>query len=243
MNSTIDFRQAVIVNTLRSCPLFAGLPANDIHPIAEMTIIKRLTRGQCLFTEGAPVQGLYVVQSGAIKLSKFGANGHEQVIHMFRCPESLADDMLLSQTGYAADARATETSQVLLVQKTPFLVLLKHQSELGFRLVSSITQHVHQLVGLLQDLTCKDVQTRLGDWLLQHCPNPDSPRPQTVELQVSKRILASELGICGETLSRTLTKFRQRNFLSVDGRTIVLLSPMRFSEWLHNSRDPDSAPA
>lgn len=235
MNSTVDFKQVVVINTLRCCPLFAGLPASDIQAIASMSVIKRLANRQSLFAEGTPVQGFFIVQTGAVKLCKFGAEGQEQAIHIFRPSEAFADDMLLSDSGHTADAYATENTQLIMVQKRPFLEFVKNHSDLSQRLLWSISQHVQQLISFLQDLTCKDVQTRLGDWLLQHCPNAASTAPQKIKLPMTKRVLASELGICGETLSRTLTKFRQRHFLAVDGRTIVLFSPMRFSEWLHKS--------
>jgi CRP-like cAMP-binding protein len=237
MNSTADFKQTVVINTLRSCPLFAGLPATDIQAIAKMSVIKRLAKGQTLFSEGAPVHGFFIVQTGAIKLCKFGGPGHEHVIHVFRPHEAFAEDMLLSSSGHTADAYATENTQVLMLPKAPFLALLKDRSELSVRLLWAVSQHVQQLIKFLQDLTCKDVQTRLGDWLLQHCPDAASATPQKIKLPMTKRVLASELGICGETLSRTLTKFRQRHFLAVDGRTIILFSPTRFSEWLHKPAD------
>ena len=230
MNSINDYRQAVVINALGSCPVFDGLSADDLQCISHFTSIKRLSKGETLFTEGSTVHGFYVVQSGAIKLRKLNANGHEQVIHVFRAPESVGEDMLLSSPGYCADACATEPSQVLLIQKEPLISMLKDRPELSLHLLASNARHFELLVQLLCDMGTKDVETRLRDWLLQHCPDPESNRPQTIRLPMTKRLLAAELGICGETLSRAFTKFRQRNLLIVNGRNLVLRCPPQLAQ-------------
>ena len=40
-----------------------------------------------------------------------------------------------------------------------------------------MSMHLRVLVGQLEDLTLKDVETRLANWLIERCPNPDSAQP------------------------------------------------------------------
>ena len=49
-------------------------------------------------------------------------------------------------TGYPADARALETTQVLLVEKDGILALLKRQPELALRMLGSMSSHLRVLV-------------------------------------------------------------------------------------------------
>lgn len=224
-----ELKQAAITNTLRRCFLFADMPSNDLNAIASITAMKSLRKGAYLFWEGAPVHGFYIVQQGAIKLHRLNMKGQEQVFHIFRPTESFAEETMFSDAGYPADASATEDSRVLLVQKTEFLGLLKMHRELAFRLLRSVSQQVRSLMGLVDDLTLKDVNTRLANWLTQHCPNPESYQPQRVQLEMTKRLLASELGVTSETLSRTLAKLRNNQLVRVEGRTVTLTSPMRLA--------------
>ena len=117
---------------------------------------------------------------------------------------------LAAATGYPADARALEPTQVLLVQKDGILALLKRQPELALRMLGSMSSHLRVLVGQLEDLTLKDVETRLANWLVKRCPNPQSEAPVKIELTMTKRVLAAELGTVSETFSRTLAKFREQ---------------------------------
>ena len=107
---------------------------------------------------------------------------------------------------------------MLLVQKTGILALLKRQPELALRMLGSMSQHLRVLVGQLEDLTLKDVETRLANWLVKRCPNPHGDQPVRIELTMTKRVLAAELGTVSETFSRTLAKFREQKLLSVKGK-------------------------
>jgi CRP/FNR family transcriptional regulator len=220
-----ELKQAAVINTLRGCQLFAGLPASDLQAIAAITLVKSLSIGDYLFHEGEPAHGFYIVQKGAVNVHRVTPAGKEQVIHIFRAGESFAEATLATMAGYPADARAVESSQVLLVQKAGFLELLKRQPDLALRMLASMSMHLRVLVGQIEDLTAKDVETRLANWLLKRCPSPDSPQPVRIELKTTKRVLAAELGTVSETFSRTLAKFREQKLIEVEGKTITVVSP------------------
>ena len=227
-----EARSIAIINGLRGCKLFAGLPWSDLENIAEVTSIKSLRKGEYLFHEGGPAHGFYVVLKGAINVHRVNAAGKEQIIHVFRTGDSFAEIAVASEAGYPADARALEASQVLLVRKDGILVLLMKQPDLALRMLGSMSNHLRELVGQLDDLTLKDVETRLANWLLKRCPDPQSDQPVRVELTMTKRVLAAELGTVSETFSRTLAKLRIQKILTVKGKTFVIHSPAKLRSLL-----------
>ena len=229
------FKQAVIENTLRSCQLFMGLPTADIAAIASFLIPKHLAKGDYLFREGARAEGFYVVQKGAINVHRVNTAGKEQVIHLFRPIETFAEAALASEGGYPADAQAIEETTVLLVPKVDFLEMLRRKPELALRMLGSMSQHLRVLVGLLDDLMLKDMETRLANWLLNQCPRPLTNSPFAVYLHRTKRVLAAEMGATSETLSRTLAKFRDKNLLRVNGDAITVLDPAQLSKVLQHN--------
>lgn len=230
-----EFKTIAVVNTLRSCQLFTGLPQHDLEQIAAITVVKSLNKGEYLFHEGDPARGFYVVQRGAVNVHRVNAAGKEQIIHVFRSGESFAEVALASERGYPADARALEPTQVLLVQKDGILALLKRQPELALRMLGSMSSHLRVLVGQLEDLTLKDVETRLANWLVKRCPNPQAELPARIELTMAKRVLAAELGTVSETFSRTLAKFRDQKLLTVKGKTITVVSPAKLNALLRRN--------
>jgi CRP-like cAMP-binding protein len=231
----VEFKKIGIINSLRSCQLFVGLSQTDLENIADVAVAKSLEKDEYLFHEGDPARGFYVMQRGAVNVHRVNAAGKEQIIHVFRAGDSFAEVALASSTGYPADARAIEPSQVLLIQKEGILELLKHQPELALRMLGSMSSHLRVLVGQLEDLTLKDVETRLANWLVKRCPNPQSDKPVCIELAMTKRVLAAELGTISETFSRTLASLRQRKLIAVKGKTITVLSPLALNNLLRRN--------
>lgn len=230
-----ELRTIALVNTLRSCQLFTGLPSADLESIAAITVVKALAKDAYLFREGDLARGFYIVQRGAVNVHRVSAAGKEQIIHVFRVGDSFAEVALASDKGYPADARALEPSQVLLVQKAGILALLQRQPELALRMLGSMSSHLRVLVGQLEDLTMKDVESRLANWLVKRCPKRDDGQPVAIKLPMTKRVLAAELGTVSETFSRTLAKFRELELVSVKGDTITVVSPVKLDALLRRN--------
>lgn len=225
---------ATILTALRRSRLFADASATESMQIASISLLKSVSKDEYLFYENAELPGFYIVETGAIKVRRISSTGSEQILHVFRPCDSFGEEMLFINSGYPADACAVESSRVVLVRRQEFINLLRRNPDMALRVLRSMDGHLRNLVGLLDDLMLKDVKTRLGNWLLQHCPDPHSREPYTIHLPFTKRMLASELGTVSETFSRTLAKFRKEKLLSVDRNSITLLSPFKLSQWVES---------
>jgi CRP/FNR family transcriptional regulator, dissimilatory nitrate respiration regulator len=225
--SSANHRVAALAYALRSCPIFSGLPAGDLEAVAEFSQVKNLAKGQYLFSEGETVNGFYIVRTGIVNVHRTAATGKEQVIHLFRAGESFAEAALVSATGYPANARAVEESQVILVPKSGMLHLLQRRPDLALRMLASMSMHLRTLVGAIEDMTLKDVETRLANWLLKRCPHPLPVTKVSVPLEMTKTVLAAELGTRSETLSRTFAKMKRLKLIAVRAKALEVLDPPR----------------
>jgi len=215
-----DLKLTGLMGSLRCSQLFSGLPAEDLAAIGAFVVPQTLAKGDYLFHEGEPARGCYLVQSGAVNVHRVSAAGKEQVIHVFRAGESFAEASLASPTGYPANARCVEAGTVLLIPKTPILALIGRRPDLALRMLGSMSSHLRVVVGMLDDLTLKDVETRLLNWLVKHSRSaPDG----VIQLSGTKRVLAAELSTSSETLSRTLARLRDQKQISVGARSITVL--------------------
>lgn len=223
---TADLKLTGLIGTLRCCQLFTGLSGEDLAAIAAFIQVQALAKDDYLFHEGEPSRGFYLVQSGAINVHRVNATGKEQVIHVFRSGESFAEAALASPTGYPADARAVEPSTVLVIPKAPILDLIGRRPDLAVRMLGSMSAHLRVLVGMLDDLTLKDVETRLLNWLVKHGRHAAAGSAGAViRLPGTKRVLAAELGTSSETLSRTLARLRDQKLITVAAKTITVHHP------------------
>ena len=166
-----------------------------------------------------------MVQRGAVNVHRVSTHGNEQTIAVFRTGQSFAEAALASAGGYPEDARVIEDTTALLVPKPDILGLLRNRPELALRMLGSMSQDLRVIVGLLDDLTLKDVETRLANWLFKRCPRPLPKVPLEFQVDCTKRVLAVELGTVIETLSCTLAGLRTRKLIHVEGKTIGVLDP------------------
>jgi CRP/FNR family transcriptional regulator len=159
------------------------------------------------------------VQKGAINVHRVSAAGKEQVISVFRAGDSFAEASVATERGYPANARAIESSTVVVIPKGRFLELIGRRPEIGLRMLGSMSQHLRALVGLVEDLTMKDVETRFLNWLVKQCP-ADAEGAADIQLVMTKRVLAAQLATTSETLSRTFAKLRSEGLVEVRGATV-----------------------
>jgi CRP/FNR family transcriptional regulator, dissimilatory nitrate respiration regulator len=219
-----------VLTVFRQCSVFSGISDEYVDALAAISTLRTVDEHERLFSEDAPAHGFYILVRGGVKLSRMNAAGREQVIQIVHALDSFGEEALFSDLGYNSDATAIETSQLVVVSKAGFLALVRRHPPVALNLFRAMTRKFNSLVRLLDDLTLKDVKTRLACWLIRNCPDPTSDEPYCIELPMSKRLLASELGTIAETFSRTMAGFRKQNLVSVNGRNVTLLSPIRMAQ-------------
>ncbi|MEI6278648.1 MAG: Crp/Fnr family transcriptional regulator [Verrucomicrobiae bacterium] len=220
-------RNTAIVFSLRRTPVFAGLPEEDLAMIADLSILKTYRKGEYVFRQRDPAHGFFIVRRGIINVHRVGADGREQVIHLFRPGESFAENSLFNESGYLTDARSVGESEAILVPKGEFLQILRQRADIGLRILASLSGHMHGLISSLESVALKDSETRLMNWILHRCARPLTQKPAEVAIGMTKTMLSGELGTRQETLSRTLAKLREAGLITVRGRTIKIPNPLK----------------
>jgi CRP/FNR family transcriptional regulator len=213
-------RRTALIATLRQCRMFADLSAENLEAVAEVCSLRSLEKGEMLFREGDKAEGFYVLQSGAVSVFKVTPDGREQILCVFRPPQSFAEVALATVETYPANAIALENARIIVVQRTGFRDLICRKPELSLHMLASMSVHLKHLVQTLQDYKGRQIEGRLADWLLRHSPKD----ADDFVLPVTKKNLAGQLGVTSETLSRTLARFRDEGLIRVDGPRVHLLN-------------------
>ena len=221
------------MTALHLCRMFQSLPMDDLAKLAAFVEYLTLEKGVYLFREGEKSEGFYLVQSGAINIHRIGPDGREKVIYIFREGESFGEATLADHSGYPANALVLENSRVLFIPRDPFLGLIRERPEFAMRILASMSQHLRVLVDSLDDMTCRDLETRLAYWLLRRCPVPHTQDAVEILLGISKTSLAAELHVRQETLSRVLQRWKAASLIESSGRTIMVNNPLALEAMMH----------
>lgn len=130
----------------------------------------------------------------------------------------------------AVDAVADTAVQLRRVPMADFLASLRAVPSPALSLLRDLAQSHRQQAELAISRLAKDAEARCAEWLLRHAePARDAPGTLMVMLNQRKRLIAAQLGIAPETLSRVLRQLRERSLISGSGRVfnVVDLNGLR----------------
>ncbi len=199
---------------LGELPFFTTLNDIQIENLGKIARFTSIKRGQTLFRQGEPVEGMFFLISGQLKIFKLSPDGKEHILHIIRPGQGFAEAALFME-GYPAWCDALRKSEVVCLPKTRFLDLLAAEPDLSLGIIASMSLYLRRFAEQIEDLSLKDVSSRLARWLLA---TAEENGRDFWDLAITKGQLASQLGTVSETLSRTLRKFQDSGFLEVRGK-------------------------
>ncbi|GAB4258301.1 Crp/Fnr family transcriptional regulator [Deferrisoma sp.] len=205
---------------LRRVPLFAGLEPEQLERVRAIARLVEAKRRDVIFREGDPVEGIFVLLSGRVKLYRLGPDGREHILHVVRPGQTFAEAAVFMPGGYPAFAEALEKTRAIVLPKAAFLELLREEPAISLAMIAALSRYLRQFVDRIDDLSLKDVPARLARWFLATAREKGR---EFWDLDITKAELASQLGTAGETLSRTLRKFREAGWIEVRGRFVKIL--------------------
>ena len=224
-----DTEEKTIISTMRSCRFFQNMDEETLQLIRPTAKRIHQPKNTVVFNEGDECKGLFIVESGAVKLYKESMDAKEHVLHIAMPGDPFGEAALFLRTGYPASASAVRNSDLILLRRDEFLRLLMERPEVSFRLMASMATWAHRLVSSIESLTLKDASSRFAAYLLARLPEGVCDGV-SVELGMPKQILASHLGISGETLSRLLAKFEADGIIYSQWKSVQIRSIERLRE-------------
>jgi len=215
-----------ITALLRNIPLFAGLGEADLAALQAIARVRECPRGELLFSDGERAEGFFVVLDGKVKVYKLSSEGKERILHIVHPGGTFAEAAIFGNGLYPACAEPLLPGKLLFLPKDGFLALLAGNGRIAINMIAGLSKFLRQFAQQIEELTFKDVPSRLARYLLELSRG----RAATVELPVSKSQLASNLGTVSETLSRTLRKLSDDDLIRVNGKRVEILDVDRLEE-------------
>ena len=210
---------------VREFPFFAGLDEQTYHELLAAGRTRRFAKGETLFFDGEPCKGLFLVQSGVIKIYKMSESGREQILTLQRAGDSVAELPLFDGGLYPACAAAMEDATVLFIPAATFNALLERHPKLSHAVISALAQRMRKLVALIEDLSLRQVRQRLARLLLE-----EAQGQRKFQLAYTNEELAARLGSVRDVISRTLSSLQADELIHLDGRKVELRDPRGLAE-------------
>ncbi len=211
--------------TQRFASVLCKVKYNSIEQINEERICTFYKKGQVIFHEGSRPFGIYCVNSGKIKLSKFGDDGKEQLLRLVKPGDLMGYRSLLSQDKYSVSAVALEDSGVCFIPKELFMGILQKDGAFSMEIMKLLSDDLRKAEISITHLAQRPVRERLAEALLfikeSYGFEADN---STLNLKLSREELANLVGTATETVIRLLSEFKSDNIISLEGKKIKVIS-------------------
>jgi CRP/FNR family transcriptional regulator len=210
--------------TLAKVAIFSGLADAELGFLAQRAVPRHFSAGQSVFGEGDPCAGMYVVESGHIRIFKCSAGGREQVLSIDGPGSSIAELPVFDGGSYPASGAALDEVTVLFVSKQDFQALCLAHPQVALKVLGVVGARLRRLVGIIEELSFTTVRHRLASFLLRLAQNEGKRTAHGVEitLAVSNQELASQIGTVRELVSRNLSRLQADGIIKIDGRSMVI---------------------
>jgi CRP/FNR family transcriptional regulator len=212
--------QTSIIAALKKSELLRELEDKFLEKLSGITIPITHSAGKILFMQHQEADGFYLIEEGAVKIFRLGNDGREQVIHLFEDGEVFGEVPVFQGTAFPASAICLSEAKLMFVPRKAFLALSQKHPEILLNLLAVLSLRLRQFVELIDDLSLKDISSRLAKYLLRISQNNCR---RSFDLDISKTALAGRIGTIPATLSRTFKKMQQAGLIQVKGIKITVL--------------------
>lgn len=216
------------VRFLQSLGIFHGLFSHEVSHFLQKSNTKIVPAGAILFLQGDAVSDVYIILDGLIKLSRTTENGEESVVSILTRGDVYIETTTVSGGPYPVSGFALTQSRVLKVPASRFFKMALSDSRMARNVLTIITERVGGLIDRVEELSLKSSCQRLASYLVSLCNNDDGT--EIVCLPLCKCVIAQQLGMKPETLSRSFAKLRAVG-VSVHGEKVSIRDVGRLREY------------
>jgi CRP-like cAMP-binding protein/ActR/RegA family two-component response regulator len=202
-----------------------GLAA--LHKIIAERKARPFKKSQVIYYEGDKGNGLYLVLSGKVKTIKLAEDGRELMTGIYAADDYLGINAMLSNEEYADTATALEDCVLCLIPKEQLEQLLNLYPEVGREFIKLLANDVREKEEQLLQMAYHSVRKKMAEALLRLHRQPGSADDT---FKISREDLAAMAAMATETVSRTLSDFKEEGLIEKKGGTITILDLARLTK-------------
>lgn len=205
-----------------------GLQGNSVRSLLEFDLIDNkdilvFKKGQVIYFEGSSPQGIYLIKTGKVKVSKSSCGGRDFISHIATEGDILSYGDLALNTRHSGSGVALEETTIYFIYKRDFQEALKEHPEFFEHFLENLIKYVRQLETKASQIAYKPVRGRLADALLFLDKKFNGQHDDPSEISINRKDLAGFIGTVRETVNRLLSEFRSDGWIDTDGHKIHIL--------------------
>ena len=188
--------------------------------------------GEVLFREGEPGDRMFVIQAGAVKITKSMA-GDQKVLAVLGPGEFLGEMAILNGKPRTATATVVEPVRCLLIDARTLEAMVSKNAEIALRLIKKLARRLDSADTLIEILMQTDPKARVMLALSRHAEAFGEPVKDGVKIRATPADIASEVGVDEETAQEVMARLRRLRLAREEpGGAIVIADIARLRDFL-----------
>lgn len=198
------------------------LEDRDRKYLVERSRIRRIHKGQILFSEGDVSDSVLVLISGHMNVLTYSREGSEFIVNSVLPGDTIGEVGVLSGAPRSATIQATEPSTVLSLPGSVIVELLSERPVLAIALLERLSNLVRRTTGVAADLVFLDLKQRVAKHLLRW--------RSTVRLEPTQSELAANVGASRQRVNACLRDFQRKGWITIERRGIRVIDQAALTE-------------
>ena len=178
-------------------------------------------KGEVIYEDRGNSNYIYLITKGAVKNNKIDKDGKELITALFEEDDLFGFTSFSNNIPYQESAVALSDVQLSGITKNEFKILLENNHKVTFELIQLLNDNLSNIKDQLMQMAYSSVTRRTATTILKFANKMNKKPGQSI--RIMRRDIASVAGITAETLSRTLSNFKNEGIIKVEGRNIKIL--------------------
>ena len=223
-----------IQKVLQAVPLFKELTLEEINKVIDISQHRKFVKGAHVFLQGDPLESVYFIHSGKIKIYKNDINGREQIVSISKKGDMFPHVGFFRKGKYPAFSYVLEDAVLVVISIEHFEKLLLTHPEVSIKLFRVLGEKIIDLQNSLEAQILNNTYEQIIKLLLRLSDSNGRARDDKRYLTTNftNKELASMIGTTRETVSRTITKLKRKGLLENDSDGHLVFDPIELEEEL-----------
>lgn len=230
-------------SALRCIALFAALPADALDAVRVHCSWRRFRPGEGIVSRAASDSDVYFILSGSVRVTAFGADGHQVTYRDMGAGEWFGDLAAIDCHMRSADIVALSDVFLGAIHAGDFMELVTGHTSAATAEVHHLATWIRDLTNRLYDLSTLGVRNRVHAELLRRARDAGvidnvaqiAPAPRHAEM-------ASRVSTYREQVSRELSNLAQLGVVARQSRALVVCDVARLERMVAAVRSESDAP-
>lgn len=215
------------VNALARVPFLAALDHDALHRVDALTAMQAIDAEGAIYLAGRPADRLYVVATGAVKVTATTAEGGEVLLDVLGAGSFFGTLPVLGGERYAEDAWALTPGCLLAFTAARFELLLAEYPSVARDALAAVGVRLRTAQARIQRSASTSTPGRIAGTLLvlaERLGVVEGGRI-LIDVPLAREDLASLAGCAPETVSRSLAGWRREGIVDTGRRWVAIRRP------------------